>query len=105
LGAAAGFLRSGAAFSCAAARLLQAGFPAAFRDALDLLVEGERRTADAAAAAVALLLLLLLLDDPVAAVSGASRFRRCVGLPSFSLLLELPSSEEEDRSSIVFLLP
>ena len=72
-------------------------------DALDLLVEGARRAADAAADAVALLLLLLLLlDDPAAAVTGAPRFRRCVGLPSSSLLLELPSSEEEDRLSIVF---
>jgi hypothetical protein len=50
---------------------------------------------------VALLLLLFLLDDPAAAVTGALRFRRCVGLPSSSLLLELPSSEEEDRLSIV----
>ena len=46
---------------------------------------------------------MLLLDDPAAAVTGAPRFRRCVGLPSSSLLLELPSSEEEDRLSIVFL--
>ena len=89
-GAAAGFLKTGAAFGCAAARLLRAGFAAAFRDALDLLVEGARRAADAADA-VALLLLLLLLDDPAAAVTGAPRFRRCVGLPSSSLLLELPS--------------
>jgi len=51
---------------------------------------------------VTLLLLLLLLDDPAAAVTGAPSFRRCVGLPSPSLLLELPSSEEEDRSSIDF---
>jgi hypothetical protein len=101
-GAAAGFLRTGAASGCAAARLLRAGFAAAFRDALDLLIEGTRRAADAAADAVALLLLLLLLDDPAAAVTGAPRFRR-VGLPSSSLLLEMPSSEEEDRLSIVFL--
>ena len=101
-GAAAGFLRTGAASGCAAARLLRAGFAAAFRDALDLLIEGARRAADAAADAVALLLLLLLLDDPAAAVTGAPRFRR-VGLPSSSLLLEMPSSEEEDRLSIVFL--
>jgi hypothetical protein len=47
---------------------------------------------------VALLLLLLLLDDPAAAVTGAPSFRRFVGLPSPWLLLELPSSEEEDRS-------
>jgi len=100
-GAGAGFLKTGAAFGCAAARLLRAGFAAAFRGALDLLVEGARRTADAAADAVALLLLLFLLDDPAAAVTGALRFRRCVGLPSSSLLLELPSSEEEDRLSIV----
>ena len=84
-GAAAGFLRTGAASGCAAARLLRAGFAAAFRDALDLLIEGARRAADAAADAVALLLLLLLLDDPAAAVTGAPRFRR-VGLPSSSLL-------------------
>jgi hypothetical protein len=102
-GAAAGFLRTGAAFGCAAARLLRAGFAAAFRDALDLQVEDARRAADAAADAVALLLLLLLLDDPAAAVTGAPHFRRCVGLPSSSLLLELPSSEEEDRLSIVYL--
>jgi len=101
-GAAAGFLRTGAASGCAAARLHRAGFAAAFRDALDLLIEGARRAADAAADAVALLLLLLLLDDPAAAVTGAPRFRR-VGLPSSSLLLEMPSSEEEDRLSIVFL--
>jgi len=101
-GVAAGFLRTGAASGCAAARLLRAGFAAAFRDALDLLIEGARRAADAAADAVALLLLLLLLDDPAAAVTGAPRFRR-VGLPSSSLLLEMPSSEEEDRLSIVFL--
>jgi hypothetical protein len=49
------------------------------------------------------LLLSLLLDDPAAAVTGAPRFRRCVGLPSSSLLLELPSSEEEGTWSIVFL--
>jgi hypothetical protein len=90
-GAAAGFLKTGAAFGCAAARQLRAGFAAPLRDALDLLVEGARRAADAAADAVALLLLLLLLDDPAAAVTGAPRFRRCVGLPSSSLLLELPS--------------
>jgi hypothetical protein len=61
---------------------------------LDLLVEGARSAAAAAAAdAAALLLLLLLLDDPAAAVTGAPRFRRCVGLSSSSLLLELPSSE------------
>jgi hypothetical protein len=48
-GAAAGFLRTGAAFGCAAARLLRAGFADAFRDALDLLVEGARRAAAAAA--------------------------------------------------------
>jgi hypothetical protein len=102
LGAAAGFLRTGAAFGYAAARLLRAGFAAAFRGALDLLVEGARRAADVAADAVALLLLWLLLDDPAAAVTVAPRFRRCVGLPSSSLLLELPSSEEEDRLSIVF---
>jgi hypothetical protein len=90
-GAAAGFLKTGAAFGCAAARRFRAGFAAAFCDALDLLVEGARRDADAAADAVALLLLLLLLDDPAAAVTGAPRFRRCVGLPSSSLLLELPS--------------
>jgi hypothetical protein len=104
--AAAGFLKTGAAFGCAAARLLRAGFAAAFRDALDLLVEGARRAADAAADAVALLLLLLLLDDPAAAVTGAPRFRRCVGLPSSSLLLELPSVRRlKNRLSIVFWLP
>jgi hypothetical protein len=97
--------RTGAAFGCAAAQLLRAGFAAVFMDALDLLVEGERRAADAAAGAVALLMLLLLLGDPAAAVTGAPRFRRCVGLLSSSLLLELPSSEEEDRLSIVFWLP
>jgi hypothetical protein len=70
---------------------------------LDLLVEGAWWAADAFAVAVALLLLLLLLDDPAAAVTGAPRFRRCVGLPSSSLLLELPSSEEEGRSSIDFV--
>jgi hypothetical protein len=101
-GATAGFLRTGAAFGCAAARLLRAGFDDAFKGALDLLVEGARRAADAAADVVALLLLLLLLDDPSAAVSGALSFRRCVGLPSSSLPLELPSSEDEDRLSIVF---
>jgi hypothetical protein len=45
---------------------------------------------------VALLLLLPLLGDPAAAVTVALRFRRCVGLPS---------SEQEDRSSIDLLLP
>jgi hypothetical protein len=103
-GAAAGFLKTGAAFGCAAARLLRAGYAAEFRGALDLLVEGARRASDAAPVAVALL-LLLLLGDPAAAVTGAPRFRRCVGLPSSSLQLELPSFKEEDRSSIVFSLP
>jgi hypothetical protein len=70
-----------------------------------LPVEGARRAADGAAEAVALLLLLLLLDGPAAAVTGAPRFRRCDDLPSPSLLLELPSSEEEDRLSVVFWLP
>ena len=46
-------MRTGAAFGCAAALLLRAGFGAAFRDALDLLVEGARMAADAAAAVVA----------------------------------------------------
>jgi len=69
-GATAGFLRTGAAFGCAAARLLRAGFDDAFKGALELLVEGARRAADAAADVVALLMLLLLLDDPSAAVSG-----------------------------------
>ena len=103
-GAAAGFLRTGAASGCAAARLLRAGFAAAFRDALDLLIEGTRRAADAAADAVALLLLLLLLDDPAAAVTGAPLPTRWSAIVfAATLLLEMPSSEEEDRLSIVFL--
>jgi hypothetical protein len=71
---------------------------------LTCLVEGARRAADAGAVAVALLLqlILLLLDDPAAAVTGSPNFRCCAGLQSPSLLLELPSFNEEERPSIVF---
>ena len=90
-GAVASFLGSGAAFGCVAARRLRSGFDV---DAAAVTV----------ALALLLLLLLLLLGDTVAPVPGAPC---CVGLSSSSLLLELPSNDDEEEKVLraIVLLP